>query len=53
MSNDTEHKSKRKVQSISEKYKFLALQNLTKDVQNPSRIVHTLPTRIDHFKIKQ
>ena len=31
MSNDSEHKNKGKSQSIAEKYKFLALQNFTKE----------------------
>lgn len=31
MSNDSEHKNKGKAHFIAEKYKFLALQNLTKD----------------------
>ena len=31
MSNDSEHKNKGKAQSITEKYKFLALQNFTKE----------------------
>ena len=31
MSNDSEHKNKGKAQSIAEKYKFLALQNFTKE----------------------
>jgi len=31
MSNDGEHKNKGKAQSIAEKYKFLALQNFTKE----------------------
>lgn len=31
MSNESEHKNKGNAHSIAEKYKFLALQNLTKD----------------------
>jgi hypothetical protein len=31
MSNESEYKNKGKAQSITDKYKFLALQNLTKD----------------------